>query len=114
VTLVVAALDSWMSAVENNAAALVEGQRANTGVIQGGPARRMRLHHEYKHSDGVYHRVPHSWSFPKLSIENMYTYWHCGDDVKNIPAMKYSCPSDVKHLGKLSARTLREIKKSLA
>ena len=38
-------------------------------------------------------------------------YWHCGDETRQIPPMKYFHNSDVEHLGKASRVRLAELRK---
>jgi hypothetical protein len=52
------------------------------------------------HPDGKHRQVPPSWTFPKLCLQSMYQYWHCGDESSHIPAMKFLVASDVDFLGK--------------
>jgi len=91
-------------------AVAVGGRRRNNGV----PDHNMRLIREYQHSPGIYRRVPTSWQFPKLKLQGMYQYWHSGDEVKNIPPMKFLENTDVQHLGKRARTTLGEIRKVMA
>ena len=70
-----------------------------------------RLHRQYEHTDGKHRRLPPSWSFPKLSLQSMYQYWHCGDESKHIPAMKFLVASDVGFVGKRAHISLYEIKR---
>lgn len=70
-----------------------------------------RLHRQYLHSDGKHRRVPPSWKFPKLSLQGMYQYWHCGDESKHVPPMKFLVASDVNFLGKRAKTSLYEMKK---
>ena len=71
----------------------------------------MRLFCEYKHSDGCYRRVPKGWKFPKLPLQQMYMYWHCGNEIQNIPPMKYFAARDVAHLRGRATVKLCEIRK---
>ena len=74
--------------------------------------RNMRLQRQYTHSlDGKSRRVPPSWKFPKLELQNLYAYWHCGDETNNIPPMKYLDKYDVDFLGKRARSTLSEHKR---
>eukprot|EP00804_Cyclotella_cryptica_P001683 CCRYP_009072-RA/>CCRYP_009072-RA protein AED:0.30 eAED:0.29 QI:0/-1/0/1/-1/1/1/0/334 len=70
-----------------------------------------RLIQQYKHSDGKYCRVPSSWKVPLLPMQHLYVYWHCGDEKKNIPPMKYLTPDDIKFLNKRAHISLSELKK---
>jgi hypothetical protein len=63
---------------------------------------RLRLHYQFQHRDGKQRRVPPTWQIPKLSLQPMYVYWHCGDDANRIPPMKHpNCRlQHVPHNGK--------------
>lgn len=89
---------------------------ATTGVANDRrvPRQNMRLQREYKHGDGRYRRVPSNWRFPSLGLQNLYVYWHCGDESNNIPPMKYLDNHDVSFLGKRARSTLSEHKKIMA
>ena len=57
------------------------------GIISAGGShdrsaarQNIRLVCEFKHGDGKYSRVPSSWTFPSLQLQNMYLYWHCGHE----------------------------------
>jgi hypothetical protein len=41
----------------------------------------------------------------------MYQYWHCGDESRHIPAMKFLVASDVGFVGKRAHISLYEIKR---
>lgn len=73
-----------------------------------------RLHVQYKHSDGKYRRVPPSWVFPKVGLQVMYQYWHCGDESNRIPPIKFFANSDVDFLGKTSRIRLSELRKVMS
>jgi hypothetical protein len=68
----------------------------------------MRLFKEYHHN-GNYRRVPSTWKFPALPLQNMYVYWHCGDEEGGIPPMKYLECSDIDFI-KRGKKALSEIK----
>jgi len=109
-------LESIVNAVENGA--VMTGMAANVSTLmqllltEGGQLRidgsrnisgqrhahNMRLVSQYRHADGEYRRVPHTWKFPSLPLQNMYIYWHCGDEEGNIPPMKMFETRDVKFL----------------
>lgn len=50
---------------------------------------------KFKHNDGIERRVPSTWQFPMLGIQDMYVYWHCGDAEHKIPPMKLLGKGDV-------------------
>jgi hypothetical protein len=77
----------------------------------GGNEPTARLHRQYRHPDGKERRVPVSWQIPKLTLQSMYLYWHCDDETRQIPPMKYFHNSDVEHLGKASRVRLAELRK---
>lgn len=72
-------------------------------------AHNMRLVTQYRHADGEYRRVPRTWTFPSLHLQNMYTYWHCGDEESDIPPMKMLETKDVKFLNR-GRKKLSEIR----
>ena len=72
-------------------------------------AHNMRLVTQYRHADGEYRRVPRTWKFPSLHLQNMYTYWHCGDEEGDIPPMKMLETKDVKFLNR-GRKKLSEIR----
>jgi hypothetical protein len=93
---------------------MLEGGGFN-GPVAGGPRvnrptprHNMRLFQEYKHN-GKYRRVPSTWSFPKLPLQNMYVYWHCGDEEGKIPPMKYLESNDIDFM-KRGKKSLSEIR----
>jgi hypothetical protein len=55
--------------------------------------------------------MPPTWQIPKLSLQPMYVYWHCGDDANRIPPMKQLHNSDVEYLGKSARVRLSEMRK---
>jgi hypothetical protein len=85
--------------------------QASAATNQTNQRTDARLHRQYSHPDGKHRRVPPSWTFPKLSLQSMYQYWHCGDESRHIPAMKFLVASDVDFLGKKAPCRLYEMKK---
>ena len=51
------------------------------------------------HGDGMHRRVPPTWTFPNLSLQHMYQQWHCGNEVKKTPPMRYFTAHDVTFPG---------------
>lgn len=49
----------------------------------------------YEHPDGIKRRVPSTWKFPMLGVEDIYVMWHCGDAENKISPMKLFQPSDL-------------------
>ena len=45
----------------------------------------------YVHDDGVKRRVPSTFLFPMLGLEDMYVFWHCGAPAQKIPLMNFVC-----------------------
>jgi hypothetical protein len=72
------------------------------------PRHNMRVFKQYNHS-GKYRRVPSTWEFPTLPLQNMYVYWHCGDEEKGIPPLKYLEHSDIDFISR-GKKALSEIK----
>ena len=64
----------------------------------------------YMHSDGEKRRVPEEWKFPMVSLEEIYTLWHCGDAANKIIPMKRMQTSDLKHTNKRSRTNLSEVR----
>ena len=70
---------------------LLNGNTGISAAVGGGvsltnrptPRHNMRLFKQYNHS-GKYRRVPSTWKFPTLPLQNMYVYWHCGDDKRGV------------------------------
>ena len=85
------------------------GNESNPSGAERRRSRSARLLREFKHGENNYRRVPPGWKFPKLNLQAMYLYWHCGDECGNIPRMKFLDKSDVKHLGKRAGVMLWEI-----
>lgn len=63
----------------------------------------------YAHDDGVKRRVPSTFHFPMLRLEDMYVFWHCGAPEQKIPPMKFFDASDVSFL-KRSKTNLSEVR----
>lgn len=63
----------------------------------------------YEHDDGVRRRVPSTWKFPMLGLDDMYVLWHCGDSEQKISPMKLFQAQDVMHL-KRSKTNLSEVR----
>ena len=97
-----------MTAMAKDINALRRMQEENSNQGGDGNCRtamrqNIRLVWEYKHKkDGKYLRVPSSWRFPTLPLQNMYLYWHCGNVKENIPPMKCFQNADVCFFGKPS------------
>ncbi|KAL9191250.1 hypothetical protein ACHAXT_000956 [Thalassiosira profunda] len=64
----------------------------------------------YEHGDGKKRRVPSSWQFPMLGLEDMYVYWHCGDKERKISPMKRFTGSDINLLQKRCKTNLSEVR----
>ena len=105
-----------LTAIANDVAALrrivQEGSISTGGGHSTSAARQnIRLVCEFKHGDGKYRRVPPSWTFPSLQLQNMYLYWHCGVESLKIPPMKYFQHKDIDFLGKRASTTLCECRR---
>jgi hypothetical protein len=114
----IAAMAAGMTAMAEDIRALrTAAQNNSTGEVtnnvdnRGGNDPTARLHRQYRHPDGKERRVPVSWQIPKLTVQSMYLYWHCGDETRQIPPMKYFHNSDVEHLGKSARVRLSEMRK---
>jgi len=63
----------------------------------------------YKHDDEVKRRVPSTWKFPMVGLEDIYVYWHCGDAEQKISPMKLFQTSDLLHV-KRAKNNLYEVR----
>lgn len=88
-----------------------EGGERNEECTAGAQIYKER---KFEHPDGKYRRVPRGWTFPKLGLQKLYVYWHCGDESKGIPPMKRLWTSDVDHIGKRARVALSEIKRVMS
>jgi len=95
-------------------AAGADGTTGGGAVTLTEVRRDVRLVRQYKHADGKYRRAPPSWCFPKLNMQPMYQYWHCGDANKHIVPMKFFERSDVDFLGSRAKTSLSELKRVMA
>lgn len=95
-------------------AAGADGTTGGGAVTLTEVRRDVRLVRQYKHADGKYRRAPPSWCFPKLNMQPMYQYWHCGDANKHIAPMKFFERSDVDFLGSRAKTSLSELKRVMA
>ena len=66
---------------------------------------------QFEHDDGEYRRVPSDWKFPRLPLQPMYTYWHCGDVEKDYPPIKFLERKDIAHISKRAHISLCEIRR---
>ena len=62
------------------------------------------------HPDGTLRKVPSDWTFPMNQLQQMYQYWHCGNQLLKICPMKYFHSSDVSFLGDSTRIRLNEVK----
>ena len=53
-----------------------------------------RLHYY----DGIYHRVPVDWRFPRCGVYDLWRQWYIGDTVRQIPPLRFVQTVDVVHL----------------
>ena len=88
---------------------------ADGAVAGGGNTIGMRnnalLYPQYGHTDGKTRRVPSTWTIPKLPIQQMYLYWHCGNEADKIPPMKFFKHHDISFLQKRAKSTMSELRK---
>eukprot|EP00584_Thalassiosira_punctigera_P018498 CAMPEP_0172554986 /NCGR_PEP_ID=MMETSP1067-20121228/57433_1 /TAXON_ID=265564 ORGANISM="Thalassiosira punctigera, Strain Tpunct2005C2" /NCGR_SAMPLE_ID=MMETSP1067 /ASSEMBLY_ACC=CAM_ASM_000444 /LENGTH=579 /DNA_ID=CAMNT_0013343477 /DNA_START=33 /DNA_END=1772 /DNA_ORIENTATION=+ len=63
----------------------------------------------YEHDDGVKRRVPSTWKFPMLGVEDMYILWHCEQEEEKLSPMKFLQATDVSHV-KRSKSNLSEVR----
>ena len=64
----------------------------------------------YEHEDGIKRRVPSSYTFPMLSIEEMYVVWHCGLPEEKISPMRIFTVRDISFLMDRSRKNLSEVR----
>ncbi len=63
----------------------------------------------YEHEDGAKRRVPSTYKFPMLGLEEMYVLWHVGDPANKISPMKLFQATDVSFI-KRSKTNLSEVR----
>ena len=63
----------------------------------------------YEHEDGAKRRVPSTYKFPMLGLEDMYVLWHVGDPDNQISPMKLFQATDVSFI-KRSKTNLSEVR----
>ena len=88
-----------------NGSGLSAGSSNSDGTVGG--AIRFDLH---DHSDGVRRRVPPTWTFPHVSLMNIYKYWYCGDEVHRISPMRDFEPVDVGFLKGRAKMNLADVR----
>jgi hypothetical protein len=64
----------------------------------------------YMHADGIKRRVPSTYIFPMLSIEEMYVIWHCGIPDQKISPMRLFNAKDLSALADRSRKNLSEVR----
>ena len=50
---------------------------------------------------GSMHRVPIDWRFPRCGVQDLWRQWWIGDNIRQIPPLRFLESKDVKHLDKL-------------
>lgn len=93
--------------MKHSSAAVVENNRPTSQDSQVQPVLYEYL---YLHPDGVRRRVPPSWTFPNLNMEQMYLLWHSGDTANRITPMIKFAPSDMSFLPKRARQSYNEVK----
>ncbi|KAL7430332.1 hypothetical protein ACHAXM_002140 [Skeletonema potamos] len=63
----------------------------------------------YEHEDGSKRRVPSTWTFPMVGLEDMYVLWNCKDEKQKIMPMKTFTGLDVSFLQK-GTKNLAEVR----
>jgi len=63
----------------------------------------------FEHSDGVRRRVPSTYKFPMIGLEDTYVLWHCGDEEQKISGIKFFTKKDVANV-KRGATNLSEVR----
>ena len=63
----------------------------------------------YEHEDGSKLKVPSTWKFPMVSLQDIYVLWNCKDETNKIEPMKTFNSSDVSFLHK-GAKNLAEVR----
>lgn len=63
----------------------------------------------YEHEDGAKRRVPSTWTFPMVSLQDIYVLWNCKDEENMIMPMKTFTSLDVSFLPK-GKKNLNEVR----
>lgn len=63
----------------------------------------------YEHDDGAKRRVPSTWTFPMVSLQDIYVLWNCKDEENMIMPMKTFTALDVSFLPK-GNKNLNEVR----
>jgi len=63
----------------------------------------------YEHEDGAKRRVPSTWTFPMVSLQDIYVLWNCKDEENMIMPMKTFTALDVSFLPK-GNKNLNEVR----
>jgi hypothetical protein len=63
----------------------------------------------YEHEDGVKRKVPSTWKFPMVGLQDIYILWNCKDEQQKIMPMKMFNSSDVSFLHK-GSKNLAEVR----
>ena len=84
------------------------GGNNNNNTSQPGDVIRRGLYNHH----GKWRRVPPGWKFPHLSLQNMYQFWHCGDDqsAQKVLPMKHFDSKDMSYLGRRDQINLTNVR----
>jgi len=63
----------------------------------------------YEHEDGSKRKVPSTWTFPMVGLQDIYVLWNCKDEQQKIMPMKTFSGSDVSFLHK-GTKNLAEVR----
>eukprot|EP00986_Skeletonema_menzelii_P004595 scaffold1572_cov141-Skeletonema_menzelii.AAC.10 len=66
-------------------------------------------HWLYEHADGKRRKVPSSWTFPMVGLQDIYVLWNCSNDQQQIVPMKNFTSKDVNFLKK-GSKNLAEVR----
>lgn len=63
----------------------------------------------YEHADGSVRKVPSTWTFPMVGLQDMYVLWHCRNEKQQLLPVKTYTSKDVNFLKK-GAKNLAEVR----
>ncbi len=63
----------------------------------------------YEHADGSVRKVPSTWTFPMVSLQDMYVLWNCRNEKQQLLPLKTYTSKDVNFLNK-GAKSLAEVR----
>ncbi len=82
----------------------------DTGTIEGTGSAGSR-YQLFQHEDGKSRRIPSGWKIPSLSVQHMYSYWHCGDESSKISPIKLFNKVDLAAIPKSGVKDWQNLKR---